>query len=143
MGPNVIEQETSYLFVYGTLAPVSPEDAERDGAFADAVRGRLYDFGAHPALVDLDDPSAGWVEAWIRPVAIQVIRDELDPYEGVAEGLFHRLSAKTRAGRVAWVYVWARELPQCARGPIAQWAGPRNSQTISLITRRVPDSPGA
>ena len=32
------------------------------------MRGRLYDLGPYPALIDLDDPAAGWVEGYVRAV---------------------------------------------------------------------------
>ena len=56
------------LFAYGTLAPEGPEAAARGGWEPDTVRGRLYDLGPYPALVDLDDPEAGWVEGYVRAV---------------------------------------------------------------------------
>ena len=49
---------TSLLFAYGTLMPLDLRSAEKEGWSADAVRGRLYDLGLHPALVDLDEPAA-------------------------------------------------------------------------------------
>ena len=38
------------------------------GWTADRVRGRLYDLGPYPALVDCDEPGAGWVEGYVRPI---------------------------------------------------------------------------
>lgn len=113
------------LFVYGTLKPRSPEDASRLGWAPDAVRGRLFDLGPYPALVDLGAPGADWVEGYVRPVAMDELAGPLDEYEGVAEGLYRRVEARTRAGREAWVYIPARPLPPGAVGPIARWDGPR------------------
>ena len=113
------------LFAYGTLAPRGPEAEAREGWSADSVRGRLFDLGPYPALVDLDDPGAGRVEGFVRPVEGSELRDRLDPYEGGDEGLYRRSSALTGAGRVAWVYVYARPLPRGARGPLVRWDGPR------------------
>ena len=49
------------LFVYGTLAPESPEVAGREGWVADAVRGRLYDLGPYPRwLTTRTRTPAGW-----------------------------------------------------------------------------------
>jgi gamma-glutamylcyclotransferase (GGCT)/AIG2-like uncharacterized protein YtfP len=113
------------LFAYGTLTPDGPEAEAAGGWSADSVRGRLFDLGPYPGLVDLGNPSCGWVEGFVRPVDEAELRDRLDPYEGVAEGLFRRTAAATRSGRVAWVYVYARPLTPLARGPLARWVGIR------------------
>ncbi|SIN74725.1 Uncharacterized conserved protein YtfP, gamma-glutamylcyclotransferase (GGCT)/AIG2-like family [Singulisphaera sp. GP187] len=114
----------SLLFAYGTLGPAGLHGA---GAFAwveDEVRGRLYDLGAYPALVDHDDATAGWVAGFVRPVdPIELSRD-FDPYEGVDEGLYQRVALTTRGGRLVWVYLYARPLPRQARGPLTRWKGP-------------------
>jgi gamma-glutamylcyclotransferase (GGCT)/AIG2-like uncharacterized protein YtfP len=109
------------LFAYGTLVPRDPARLRDEGWHADAVRGRLHDLGPYPGLVDLDDPTASWVEGFVREVSERELRDRLDPYEGVEEGLYRRDATTTRAGRPAWVYVYARPLPKGARGPIASW----------------------
>lgn len=113
------------LFAYGTLGPADPATATRDGWVADAVRGRLYDLGPYPALVDLDDPDADWVEGHARPVTTRELVERLDPYEGVDEGLYGRVATRTRQGRLVWVYVYLPGLPQYARGPLTHWSGPR------------------
>ena len=113
------------LFAYGTLCPDGPEAEARGGWLADSVRGRLFGLGPYPGLVDLGDPSAEWVEGFVRPVEESELREWLDPYEGVPVGLYRRTIAETRAGRVAWVYVYARPLPTDARGPLVRWDGPR------------------
>src|SRR4051794_10876496 len=102
---------TTLLFAYGTLTPDGPEAAARDGWEPDMVRGRLFDLGPYPALVDLDDPGAGWVEGYTRAVDLAVLEGPLDAYEGVPEGPYQRRPVTTRAGRRAWVYVHARPLP--------------------------------
>jgi gamma-glutamylcyclotransferase (GGCT)/AIG2-like uncharacterized protein YtfP len=109
------------LFTYGTLAPESPVAALRDGWLADAVRGRLYDLGPYPALVDHDDPAAGWVEGFVRTVSLDRLKGCLDSYEGVCEGLYRRVLAPSRGGRQVWVYVYARPLPPEAVGPLFRW----------------------
>jgi gamma-glutamylcyclotransferase (GGCT)/AIG2-like uncharacterized protein YtfP len=115
----------SLLFAYGTLAPDGPEAAAARGWVADEVRGRLFDLGPYPALVDHDDREAGWVEGFVRAVdPIELTRD-LDPYEGVDEGLYRRLAVTTRRARLVWVYVYARPIPGEARGPLTRWDGPR------------------
>jgi gamma-glutamylcyclotransferase (GGCT)/AIG2-like uncharacterized protein YtfP len=113
------------LFAYGTLGPSGPEDGARRGWVADAVRGRLFDLGPYPALIDADDADAGWVEGHVRPVDRRELEGRLDAYEGVDEGLYRRAVATTRAGRRAWVYVFARPLPASARGPLSRWDGRR------------------
>jgi gamma-glutamylcyclotransferase (GGCT)/AIG2-like uncharacterized protein YtfP len=109
------------LFVYGTLAPESHEVAVREGWVADAVRGRLYDLGPYPALVDQDDPDAGWVEGYVRTVSMDQLTGSLDSYEGVGEGLYRRVEVATRAGRHVWVYVYAQPILQSAIGPVSRW----------------------
>ncbi len=113
------------LFAYGTLGPAGPEEVARRGWVTDAIRGRLYDLGPYPGVVDVDDPGAGWVEGDVRPVDRRELLESLDSYEGVAEGLFRRVVATTRGGRRVWVYLYARPLPQWARGPFDRWSGPR------------------
>jgi gamma-glutamylcyclotransferase (GGCT)/AIG2-like uncharacterized protein YtfP len=116
---------TTLLFAYGTLAPDGPDAAARGGWEPDMVRGRLYDLGPYPALVDLDDPSAGWVEGYVRAVDPAALAGPLDAYEGVADGPYRRMPTTTRAGRQVWVYVHGGPLPPGARGPIARWEGRR------------------
>jgi gamma-glutamylcyclotransferase (GGCT)/AIG2-like uncharacterized protein YtfP len=117
------------LFAYGTLAPAGPASEARDGWVADRVRGRLFDLGPYPALIDCGDSDAGWVEGYVRPVDCDELIGRLDPYEGVDEGLYHRVVATTEAGRRVWVYVYARPLPGGARGPLARWRRPGPGRT--------------
>jgi gamma-glutamylcyclotransferase (GGCT)/AIG2-like uncharacterized protein YtfP len=114
------------LFAYGTLAPGGPVGGVRDGWVADRVRGRLYDLGPYPALFDCGDVEANWVEGYVRSVDPNELSERLDPYEGVDEGLYRRVAATTEAGRLVWVYVYARPLPPSARGPLARWERPRS-----------------
>jgi gamma-glutamylcyclotransferase (GGCT)/AIG2-like uncharacterized protein YtfP len=113
-----------HLFAYGTLVPRDPERRAIEGWEGDSVRGRLIDLGAYPGVVDLDDPMAGWVEGFVRPVDEDELRDRLDPYEGVDDGLYRRERVTTEAGRLAWIYFYARPLPLGARGPLVRWEGP-------------------
>jgi indolepyruvate decarboxylase len=110
------------LFAYGTLAPAGPGIAARKGWVSDRVRGRLYDLGRYPALIECDNAEAGWVEGYVRPVGTDELIGHLDPYEGVDEGLFRRVATTTEAGRQVWVYVYARPLPRDARGPLVRWS---------------------
>ena len=109
------------LFAYGTLAPADLDAALRHGWSADRVRGRLFDLGDYPALVDTDDPEAGWVEGFVRPVDVGELVERLDPYEGVNEGLYRRVATTTERGRHVWVYVYAQPLPRDAQGPMERW----------------------
>jgi gamma-glutamylcyclotransferase (GGCT)/AIG2-like uncharacterized protein YtfP len=119
-----------WLFAYGTLAPESPEAARAGGWREDAVRGRLYDLGPYPALVDHDDPRSGWVEGHVRTVTWEQLSGSLDSYEGVAEGLYRRVSVTTRGGLEAWVYVLAGPLPPAAIGPIERWQSRKRVRLI-------------
>jgi gamma-glutamylcyclotransferase (GGCT)/AIG2-like uncharacterized protein YtfP len=119
--PNTDCSEPSLLFAYGTLRPATIEAEAAGGWVPDRVRGRMFDFGAHPALVDWDDPEAGWVEGDVRPVDRRELEERLDPYEGVAEGPFRRVAVITEAGRSVWIYVYTQPLPPGARGPIERW----------------------
>lgn len=118
------------LFTYGTLAPANPEAARSEGWIEDAVRGRLYDLGPYPALVDHEDPQAGWVEGFVREVAWDQLTGSLDSYEGVSEGLYRRVSVESRTGRRVWMYVYAMPLPQTAVGPIGRW---NSSKRVRLL----------
>jgi gamma-glutamylcyclotransferase (GGCT)/AIG2-like uncharacterized protein YtfP len=123
-----------WLFAYGTLMPSGPDAAEREGWRPDAVRGRLFDLGPYPALIDLDDPEAGWVEGFVRPVDLVELETRLDPWEEVDRGLYRRTRTVTRASCCVWVYVYDRPLPPHARGPLDRWDGRRRAP--GLILRR-------
>ncbi len=116
---------SDFLFAYGTLAPDGPEAAARGGWEPDMIRGRLYDLGPYPALIDVGDPEAGWVRGQVREVDPNEFAESLDDYEGVAEGHYQRIQTTTRSGRTVWVYLYTRPLPPNARGPLEQWEGPR------------------
>ncbi len=110
----------SLLFAYGTLMPSDRESAARGGWSLDAVRGLLYDLGPYPALIDLDDPGAGWVEGYVRAVELADL-EAFDVWEDVDAGLYRRALTTTRNNNRVWVYVYARPLPAHARGPQARW----------------------
>lgn len=119
-----------WLFAYGTLMPADREAAELSGWRRDAVRGRLFDLGPYPALVDLDDPSAGWVEGFVRPVKADELVSRLDPWEGVDDGLYRRVETTTRGSCRVWIYVYNRPVPDGARGPLVRWDGQRRAPGI-------------
>jgi gamma-glutamylcyclotransferase (GGCT)/AIG2-like uncharacterized protein YtfP len=108
------------LFAYGTLMPRDAATARDQGWESDAVRGRLYDLGPYPALVDLGDASAGWVEGYVKPVQAAELEAN-DRWEEIDKGLYRRVPATTRGGRQVWLYVYGRPLPAEARGPLARW----------------------
>jgi gamma-glutamylcyclotransferase (GGCT)/AIG2-like uncharacterized protein YtfP len=112
------------LFAYGTLMPGDHEAVARGGWSPDAVRGRLYDLGPYPALVGLDEPAAGWVEGYVRPVEQEELDGPLDRWEDVRGGVYVRCLTTTRNHRRAWVYVYNRPLPPQARGPLPRWRTP-------------------
>jgi gamma-glutamylcyclotransferase (GGCT)/AIG2-like uncharacterized protein YtfP len=112
---------TTLLFAYGTLIPRDGQRLSSEGWVADAVRGRLYDLGAYPALVDQDDRSAGWVQGYVRTVTIEELEGPLDRYEEVENGIYRRVRTTTRLDRSVWVYVYSRPLPPSSRGPFDRW----------------------
>ena len=122
---------SQWLFAYGTLMPPDRDAAEQAGWRPDAVRGRLYDLGPYPALVNLDEPGSGWVEGFVRPVDREELTTRLDPWEEVEQGLYRREETITRASCRVWVYVYNRPLPPCARGPLARWDGRRRAPVVS------------
>jgi gamma-glutamylcyclotransferase (GGCT)/AIG2-like uncharacterized protein YtfP len=111
---------TSLLFAYGTLKPRDPATAARDRWTPDAVRGRLYDLGPYPALVDLDLPGSDWVEGYVRPVAPEEL-ESLDLYEDVEHGPYRRALTITRTNLRVWIYIHGGPLPLHARGPVTRW----------------------
>jgi gamma-glutamylcyclotransferase (GGCT)/AIG2-like uncharacterized protein YtfP len=117
----------SRLFAYGTLMPTDADAVPRQGWAADAVRGRLFDLGPHPGLIDLDVPGTGWVEGYVRAVE-PVELEAFDRWEDVDLGTYRRVETATRNGLRAWVYVYARQLPPTARGPLSRWSNPEPAQ---------------
>ncbi|CAN5735140.1 hypothetical protein BH23PLA1_BH23PLA1_22580 [soil metagenome] len=115
----------NHLFAYGTLGPDQPGASRSPDWRADAVWGRLYDLGPYPALVDWEDPTAGWVEGHVRAVGVRELEEILDVYEGIAAGLFRRIISTTRGGVEVWVYVFPHPLPERAEGPLRRWNSPR------------------
>src|SRR5262245_959427 len=86
-GRHLMDDLPELLFAYGTLGPVDRSAASRGGWEPDAVRGRLYDLGPYPALIDPDHAEAGWVEGHVRALETSELETRLDPYEGVEERL--------------------------------------------------------
>jgi gamma-glutamylcyclotransferase (GGCT)/AIG2-like uncharacterized protein YtfP len=130
----------SMLFTYGTLMPLDPETAARDGYEPDAVRGFLYDLGPFPALVELDHPEAGWVEGYVVAGLAPESILRLDAYEGTDEGPYRRVEATTRNNRLVWVYVYDQPLPPDARGPLDRWDGSVRVRLSSFLAPRQGDS---
>ena len=118
------------LFAYGTLAPDGPEAAARGGWTADRVRGRLYDLGPYPALVDCDEPGAGWVEGYVRSIDTGELLRRLDAYEGVEEGLYRRVAVTTR-GRSRGLGLRLREAAAADRpGALGSLGRPESCRSI-------------
>lgn len=65
----------------------------------------------YPILVDVDDPSAGWVRGHVRPIAPEELA-ALDKFEGVPDPLYQREARPSRRGRLAWVYDFASAVPE-------------------------------
>jgi len=103
--------------------PSDEEAAVREGWAPDAVRGRLYDLGPYPALIDLDDPAAGWVEGYVRSVEPAELESH-DVWEDVEAGVYRRAVTTTRNNNRVWIYVYARPLPPQAHGPLSRWRAP-------------------
>ena len=110
----------SRLFAYGTLMPADAAAVARQGWTADAVRGRLFDLGPYPGLIDLDAAGAGWVGGYVRSVESLELK-AFDRWEDVDLGAYRRVETTTRDGVRVWVYVYARPLPPEARGPLPRW----------------------
>lgn len=114
-----LEAGRCLLFVYGSLQPGQRPPQSLRGAWPDRVRGLLYDLGPYPAAVQIgriEEEFCGWV--------LDLSEGELkrlDAYEGVSEGLYRRMRTVTAGGRTVWIYEYARELPQQARGPLEKW----------------------
>jgi gamma-glutamylcyclotransferase (GGCT)/AIG2-like uncharacterized protein YtfP len=115
------------LFAYGTL---------KDAAHVAAVVGRavrcsvvgsgtipgiLYDVGDYPALRPSE--ASEDVVAGLLLELDDAVLDDLDAYEGVAEGLYIRQRCEVRLddGRTAdaWVYIYIRDTAGLRR--IAAW----------------------
>jgi gamma-glutamylcyclotransferase (GGCT)/AIG2-like uncharacterized protein YtfP len=123
-----------FLFAYGTLVPRDPTERTLLGWVADAVQGRLYDLGPYPGLVNIDDPTAPWIEGFVSPITEHELIHRLDPYEAVDDGLYQRVMTTSRNNVRVWVYIYARPLPSNAR-PIEVWSGPSGHHTAPSIDR--------
>ena len=122
---NGEDEVCAILFAYGTLGPADAQSLAAEGWTPDHARGRLYDLGPYPILVDWNGPTAPWVAGHRRPARLRELEEELDPYEGVDAGLFHRVELTLGSGVRAWVYIYPHPVPPTARGPIAVWSGRR------------------
>jgi len=100
--------------------PTDADGGTNEGWRPDAVRGRLYDLGPYPALVDLDDPTANWVSGFVKAVDAAEL-ERHDRWEDVESGLYRRTQTTTRNNEIVWVYVYAQPLPASAVGPLDRW----------------------
>jgi gamma-glutamylcyclotransferase (GGCT)/AIG2-like uncharacterized protein YtfP len=132
----------SLLFVYGTLmstsgsvmgqAPRERLQRESVSRGAASIRGRLYDLGRYPGLVE--DAAGEHVvhgEAYELASAEQSLR-WLDSYEGIVSGP-HAHNEYERAERTimlaaggeatAWVYLYRRPVLETRRIADGRWPG--------------------
>jgi len=127
----ITSESSDFLFAYGTLGPKDSDEARRDGWTADHVLGRLFDLGPYPGLVDVGREGARWISGSVRPVSERELRERLDPYEGVSDGLYQRITTTTRSGSRVWVYVYARPIPKDAKELTARWRDEREPATAT------------
>jgi gamma-glutamylcyclotransferase (GGCT)/AIG2-like uncharacterized protein YtfP len=131
-------EEADGLFVYGTLREGGSNHTwllrtQPEGLTRAFVAGRLFHLPAgYPALVPglepaASPPAAGWVRGefvgYEDGVDLESALENLDPLEGVEEGLFTReiLSVRLEGGHRfrAWVYLFHVErLPRLEREAI-------------------------
>jgi gamma-glutamylcyclotransferase (GGCT)/AIG2-like uncharacterized protein YtfP len=129
-----------HLFVYGTLMSTAPGafgKAMRERLQSEAqllgpaaIRGRLYDLGRYPALVDSDDPADlvhGQVFALREPGKSFAW---LDRYEGIVPGQhghneYQRVQRPVRLARgediTAWVYIYCKSVARAPRIAAGRW----------------------
>jgi gamma-glutamylcyclotransferase (GGCT)/AIG2-like uncharacterized protein YtfP len=130
----------AYLFVYGTLMSTAAgalgkgmrERLQREARLLGAatIRGRLYDLGRYPALVDSDDPAElvhGEVFALHAP---RMSFAWLDKYEGIVPGRhghneYERVERPVRldSGQeiTAWVYLYRKSIAGVPRITTGRW----------------------
>jgi gamma-glutamylcyclotransferase (GGCT)/AIG2-like uncharacterized protein YtfP len=130
----------AHLFVYGTLMSTATgalgkgmrERLQREARLLGpaTIRGRLYDLGRYPALVDSDGPAElvyGEVFALHAP---HTSLAWLDRYEGIVPGR-HGLNEYERVERpvrlesgqefTAWVYLYRKSIAGARRIPAGRW----------------------
>jgi gamma-glutamylcyclotransferase (GGCT)/AIG2-like uncharacterized protein YtfP len=97
------------LFVYGTLKP-RPGDRRARTHGSARLRGRLWDFGAHPGAI-LDPDAPGFVHGEVIDGGDDAeLLAALDDYEGV-DFRRDRVAVRTDDGRHhdCWIYVLVAE----------------------------------
>ena len=87
-------------------------------------------------LIDLDDPAAGWVEGFVRPVEMQELINRFDPWEEVDAGLYCREQTTTRAGGRVWVYVYNRPLPPSSARAVRTLGGTSTGNRLGSPVQR-------
>jgi gamma-glutamylcyclotransferase (GGCT)/AIG2-like uncharacterized protein YtfP len=86
----------------------------------DRIHGELYDLGPYPAACNVGK-CAGWFGGTVLEIDEHELVNDLDRFEGVAQGEYRRIRTVTESGLEVWVYEYARPIPEHAIGPIAQW----------------------
>jgi len=111
------------LFVYGQLQPGGHEPKTASHAWPDRVQGLLYDLGDYPAATNISQSNC-WFHGFVLDLDNAEL-DDLDRFEAVSKSMYRRIRVTTEAGFNAWIYEYARSLPNDAVGPIERWVVPR------------------
>ena len=114
------QSERCFLFVYGQLQPGIRAPRTMHRSWPDRVRGKLFCLGQYPAAVQLGQGSS-WIRGHVLEIDEQELTSDLDPYEGIDEGLYRRIRTVTEKGTQVWIYEYASPLPRHATGPMEQW----------------------
>ena len=121
--------EPLHLFVYGTLRRGSRNEFAKtlsdraDFMGGGRVHGKLYDFGAHPAMIA--SQTTGWVRGEVFRLKDMQLLAELDIYEGVE---FDRVVVEalldSGAAEQCWVYVYLGDVSGRAEIPSGEYPAP-------------------
>ena len=122
--PCRLEPGRCLLFVYGLLQPGQLPPKTVTQAWADTVRGELYDLVKFPAAIHVGQGSRSF-RGFVLEIAETELRDDLDRFEELDKGLYRRVRTMTASGHEVWIYEYARPILQGATGPIESW--PRDS----------------
>jgi len=121
--------DIEHLFLYGTLmrggaAHASFSLHERLAHVADAsVRGRLYDLGGYPGLVDGDGRVKGEVHRILDPAVLAELDryEACDPLHEETSEYVRRAIALPALGIEAWVYLYRGPLDRAVPLATSRW----------------------
>jgi gamma-glutamylcyclotransferase (GGCT)/AIG2-like uncharacterized protein YtfP len=130
--------ESRYLFVYGTLMAAADHPmGRRLGREARligpaTIRGRLYDLGRYPALIE-SGTEDGLVHGEVHELASPASSLRwLDAYEGIVPGreapyerLLRPVDLAAGARLEAWVYLYRRDVHRARHLESGRWLAPR------------------